>query len=218
MRLKDFDGIKFNEPMSAHTTFRAGGPADMFLEPKSEEELLAVLAAARDEGVDVVVIGNGSNMLVRDGGVRALVIRLGKKMSEISVDGCFITAECGALMSAVAAAALAAELGGFEFASGIPGSIGGGLYMNAGAYGGELSDAVVSARYVKDGEILTIDKQDMRLGYRKSIFSQDGGVITSVKLGLLPDSRENILAKMNDFKQRRCDKQPLEYASAGRCV
>ena len=90
--------------------------------------------------------------------------------------------------------------------------------MNAGAYGGELSDAVVSARYVKDGEILTIDKQDMRLGYRKSIFSQDGGVITSVKLGLLPDSRENILAKMNDFKQRRCDKQPLEYASAGRCV
>lgn len=215
MRLKNFDGIKFNEPMSLHTTFRAGGPADMFFEPENEEELSAVLAAAKDEGIDAVVIGNGSNLLVRDGGIRGIVVHLGKKMSKICTDGCFITAESGAQMSAVAAAALEAELGGLEFASGIPGSIGGGLYMNAGAYGGELSDVAVSARYIQDGEILTIEKKDMKLGYRRSIFAQEGGIITSVRLCLAPDKRENILAKMQDFKQRRCDKQPLEFASAG---
>ena len=143
------------------------------------------------------------------------MVHIGKKMSKITVDAEFITAEAGALLSAVAAAALGAELGGLEFASGIPGSIGGGLYMNAGAYGGELSDVVVSARYVKDGRVLTINKEDMQLGYRKSVFEENGGIITSVTLKLKKGRREEILAKMNDYKNRRAEKQPIEFASAG---
>lgn len=215
MRLEDFNGIKFNEPMSKHTTFRAGGAADMFFEPENEQELVSVIEAAEKEGVGAIVVGNGSNLLVRDAGVRGIVIHLGKKMSQISISSCYLTAGGGTLMSAAAGAALDAELGGMEFASGIPGSIGGGLYMNAGAYGGELADIVDSARYIKDGKILTINKKDMELGYRRSIFAVNGGIITSVTLRLFPDSRENIQSKMNDFKKRRTEKQPLEFASAG---
>ena len=215
MKLSELKNIKFNEPMSRHTTFRAGGAADMFIEPESEGELLAALSAAKEENCPVTVIGNGSNILVRDGGVRGLVIHIGNKMSKINVSGSVICAEAGANMSKIAAAALGEELGGFEFASGIPGSIGGGLYMNAGAYGGELKDVVLSARYIKDGHIAEIEKEDMQLGYRRSIFSQTGGIITSVCIRLEKSSRKAICAKMNDYKKRRTDKQPLEFASAG---
>lgn len=215
MKLTDFSGIKYNEPMSVHTTFRAGGPADMLFEPETAEELLAVLEAAKAENVPVTIIGNGSNLLVRDGGVRGLVVKLAKKFSKVETNGEYITAHSGALMSAVANAALQSELGGLEFASGIPGTIGGGLYMNAGAYGGELSQVVESAEYVADGMIKTITKDNMSLGYRHSIFAENGGIITSVRMKLYKDSRENILEKMTDFKQRRIEKQPLEFPSAG---
>lgn len=215
MKLSDFDAIRYNEKMRAHTTFRAGGAADMFFEPASAEELARVLTAARAENVPVTVIGNGSNLLVRDGGIRGIVVRLGKKFSKVEVNGTTVTAEGGALMSAVAAAALAADLGGFEFASGIPGTIGGGLYMNAGAYGGELADVVTAAEYYDGEKIVYIEKKDMKLGYRHSIFEENGGIITKVWLELEKDSRENILAKMEDFKRRRVEKQPIELASAG---
>ena len=213
--LSKFDGIRYNEPMSLHTTFRAGGTADLFYEPSNTEGLKAVLALARDEDIPVTVIGNGSNMLVLDGGIRGLVIKLGKGFSDIVTDGEYITAESGALMSQVAMTALNAELAGFEFGQGIPGSIGGGLYMNAGAYGGEIKDVIHSAQYLKDGEIHTINADSMELSYRKSIFMRLGGIITSVKLKLDKGNREEILAKINDFKFRRTSKQPLEFASAG---
>lgn len=215
MKLTDFSGIKYNEPMSVHTTFRAGGPADMLFEPETAEELLKVLEAAKAENVPVTVIGNGSNLLVRDGGVRGLVVKLAKKFSKVETNGEYITAQSGALMSAVANAALQSELGGLEFASGIPGTIGGGLYMNAGAYGGELSQVVEAAEYVADDMIKTITKDNMNLGYRHSIFGENGGIITAVRMKLYKDSRENILEKMTDFKQRRIEKQPLEFPSAG---
>ncbi|MBS7297790.1 MAG: UDP-N-acetylmuramate dehydrogenase [Eubacteriales bacterium] len=213
--LSNFEGIKHNEPMNLHTTFRTGGVADLFYEPHDNDSLKAVLAEAKNENVPVTVIGNGSNLLVLDGGIRGLVIKLGKKFSASETDGEFVVAQSGALMSQVAMLAYNAGLGGFEFAQGIPGSVGGGLYMNAGAYGGEMKDVIQSAEYLKDGMIYTINAGDMKLSYRKSIFMENGGVITSVRLKLYRDNKEEILAKINDFKCRRVSKQPLEFASAG---
>lgn len=215
IKLKDLNGIRYNEPMSEHTTFRCGGCADMFFEPSSEEELKSAYLTAKNEGVPVTVIGNGSNLLVRDGGIRGLVIRLGKKFSNITVKDNIIEAECGALMSAIANKALMYELEGFEFAQGIPGSIGGGLYMNAGAYGGELSHVVESAEYFKDGEFFSIKNKDMKLGYRESIFMENGGIVTKVIIALKKGNKENIMSLQEDLKKRRSDKQPLEFASAG---
>lgn len=215
MKLNELTGLKLNEPMSAHTTFRIGGPADMLYEPQDNEELLAALECAKAENVPVTVIGNGSNLLVSDKGIRGLVIKIGKKFSGISKDGEYVTVKSGTKMSQFGMFALENELGGAEFAHGIPGSVGGGIYMNAGAYGGELKDIIVSAEYVKDGKLCRIDKDDMQLGYRKSIFQSLDAVITSVTFKLKPDTRENILSRMNDFKSRRQEKQPLEYPSAG---
>lgn len=215
MKLKDLSGIKFNEPMNAHTSFRIGGPADMLYEPETAEELITALDCAKAEDVPVTVIGNGSNLLVSDSGIRGLVIKIGKKFSGIKKDGEYITVKSGTLMSQMAVFALEHQLGGAEFAHGIPGTVGGGICMNAGAYGGELKDIVVSAEYVKDGEICKVEKDEMGLGYRKSIFQSGGAVVTSVTFKLQTDTRENILSKMNDFKSRRQEKQPLEYPSAG---
>lgn len=214
MALNDFN-LKYNEPMSLHTTFRTGGTADMFFEPSSAEELAAVIAAARAEGIPTMIIGNGSNLLVRDGGIRGLVIKLGRRMSEISVSGDTLDAQGGALMSAVAAAAMSAGLGGFEFASGIPGSIGGGLYMNAGAYGGEIADVVTEAEYIADDMVKIIKKKDMQLAYRSSIFEKQGGIITRVTLRLHQSDKQAIADKTADLRKRRIEKQPLEFASAG---
>lgn len=213
--LSNFKGMEFDVPMSLHTTFRVGGAADFFYEPQDTESLKAVLEMARNENIPVTVIGNGSNLLVLDGGIRGLVVKLGKKFSRIDVDGVNITAESGALMSQVAMRAYDAGLGGLEFAQGIPGTIGGGLYMNAGAYGGELKDVVVEAEYIDGDEIKTISKEDMMLGYRKSIFSRNNFVITSVRMKLYEDNKETIFAKITDLKNRRVEKQPLEFASAG---
>lgn len=214
MALNDFN-LKYNEPMSLHTTFRTGGTSDMFFEPSSAEELAAVIAAARAEDVPTMIIGNGSNLLVRDGGIRGLVIKLGRRMSEISVSGDTLDAQGGALMSAVAAAAMSAGLGGFEFASGIPGSIGGGLYMNAGAYGGEIADVVTEAEYIADDMVKIIKKKDMQLAYRSSIFEKQGGIITRVTLRLYQSDKQVIADKTADLRKRRIEKQPLEFASAG---
>lgn len=215
MKLKDLSGLKFNEPMSANTTFRVGGPADMFYEPENTEQLITALECARKENIRVTVIGNGSNLLVLDGGIRGLVIKIGRKFSGITKDGNFITVGSGTLMSQMGTFALENRLGGAEFAHGIPGSVGGGIYMNAGAYGGELKDIIVSAEYVKDGRLCKAERDEMQLGYRKSIFQSLDAVITSVTFKLYPDTRENILQKMNDFKSRRQEKQPLEFPSAG---
>ncbi len=215
MSIKDICGIKLNEPMKKHTTFRVGGSADYFYEPKTYEDIKNALNMAKKENIPVTIIGNGSNLLVKDGGIRGLVIKLYENFSEIKVDGEYIKALSGAKMPQIGNAALKEGLSGFEFASGIPGTIGGGLMMNAGAYGGELSDIVVSAEYLENGEIKTYTKDEMCLGYRKSIFSGKDGVILSVTLKLSYGDREEIKAKMDDLKERRVTKQPLEFASAG---
>lgn len=205
-----------NEPMSKHTTFRIGGAADMYVSADSAEQVAALAGAAKETGTPLTVIGNGSNMLVGDGGIRGLVIEIGAGMSDISVNGSVITAGAGALLSRVAAEAAKASLSGLEPVSGIPGTLGGGLYMNAGAYGGELKNVVRSVTYTgADGDIKTIDNAACCFGYRKSIFSDGGMYIVSAELELTPGNEEDIRAAMADYNKRRSDKQPLSYPSAG---
>ena len=204
-----------NETMSRHTTFRAGGPADLMYIPENEEQILQALAAAKEAGIEACVVGNGSNLIVRDGGIRGLVILLGEAFSKISVEGCRIEAQAGAMLARVSAAAQEAGLSGLEFANGIPGTLGGGCMMNAGAYGGELSDVFVCARVLLDGVVRTLDKADMGMAYRTSYPLRHGGIVLSACFELRHDDPAAILARMKDFNQRRRDKQPLNYPSAG---
>ena len=204
-----------NEPMSRHTTFRVGGPADVLFLPEGEEQLMGALAAAKAAGVDTVVIGNGSNLVVRDGGIRGLVIALGEGMAAIARTGNTITAWAGASLARVSAYAQASGLSGLEFASGIPGTLGGGCAMNAGAYGGQLSDVLVDARVLLDGEIRTLTLEEMQMGYRTSLPLREGGIVVSARFELTPDDPEAIGERMRDLNARRRDKQPLNFPSAG---
>jgi len=204
-----------DEPMSAHTTFRVGGPADWMYFPASEEQLLTALKAARECDMPVLVMGNGSNMIVRDGGIRGLVIVLGERLAEISIDGNVLTAQAGASMAKVASAAQVASLSGLEFISGIPGTLGGGCAMNAGAYGGQLSDVLVDARVLLNGEIRTLTRDEMRMGYRTTLPLREGGIVLSARFELTPYDGGEILARMKDLNARRRDKQPLNFPSAG---
>ena len=209
------DQILLNEPMSRHTTFRVGGSADVMFMPESGEQVARALAAARDAGAAAYVIGNGSNLIVRDGGVRGLVIALGEGMSAVSREGNVVTARAGASLARVAAFAQAEGLSGLEFASGIPGTLGGGCAMNAGAYGGQLSDVLIDAEVLLNGELRTLTRDDMDMGYRTTMPLREGGVVLSARFGLKPDDPEAIAARMRELNARRRDKQPLNYPSAG---
>ena len=211
-------GVKENEAMSGHTTFKVGGPADIFLDPAGEEELQAAVSILKEAGLPFVVLGNGSNVLIRDGGIRGAVICLGRGFDRISVEEekGLVSAGAGALMSSVARAAADHSLTGLEFASGIPGSLGGGVFMNAGAYGGELSQAVVSVRaLMPDGKIASFGAESLDMSYRHSIFSDNGGIILSADLQLKSGDPELIKETMKDLNRRRTEKQPLNYPSAG---
>ena len=207
--------ILLNEPMSRHTTFRVGGPADVLLLADSGEQVRRALAAAADAGAPALVVGNGSNLLVRDGGLRGLVILLGEAFSEIERAGNVVIAQAGASLARVAAFAQANALSGLEFASGIPGTLGGGCAMNAGAYGGQLSDVLLDAQVLLGGEVRTLTREDMQMGYRTTLPLREGGVVLSARFGLTPDDPETILARMKDLNARRRDKQPLNFPSAG---
>lgn len=209
------DQLLLNEPMSRHTTFRVGGPADLMYFPSSSEQLVSALRLAKEEGVPAMVMGNGSNMIVRDGGIRGLVIVLGERFAQVSVDGEILTAQAGASMAKVSSAAQAAALAGLEFASGIPGSLGGGCAMNAGAYGGQLSDVLVDAQVYLNGEIRTMTKDELQMGYRTTLPLREGGVVLSARFKLMPDDGEAIMERMRDLNARRRDKQPLNFPSAG---
>ncbi|MBQ9040302.1 MAG: UDP-N-acetylmuramate dehydrogenase [Clostridia bacterium] len=204
-----------NEPMSRHTTFRVGGPADVLFLPESEEQLLQALSIAREAGVPCVVIGNGSNLVVKDGGIRGLVIALGEGMAAIARAGETLTAWAGASLARVSAYAQASGLSGLEFASGIPGTLGGGCAMNAGAYGCQLSDVLVDARVLLDGVVRTLTVEEMQMGYRTSLPLRRGGIVISARFALTPDDPEAIAARMRELNARRRDKQPLNYPSAG---
>ena len=210
------DNVKLYEPMKKHTTFRIGGPADYYLCPHSTEELQKILQICTENKIDFFILGNGSNLLVSDKGYRGAVIQLWKNFSDIMVKGTVITVKAGALLSKVAAEALEASLTGMEFASGIPGTIGGAVMMNAGAYGGEMKDIIKEVTVLtKKGEILTLSKEEMKFGYRTSVVKEKGYVVISVALQLKKGDKEEIRKVMDDLKERRVTKQPLDMPSAG---
>ena len=209
------DRLFENEPMSKHTTFRVGGPADLMFYPESREEVIAAIDAAKAENVPVYVIGNGSNLLVRDGGIRGLVIVLGDEFARVCVDGDRIYAEAGVRLSKIAAIAQENGLTGLEFAGGIPGTLGGGCMMNAGAYGGQLSDVLVSCQVLLDGELRSYTLEEMEMGYRTTMPLRKGGVVFSAEFKLTKDDPAAIAERMRDLAARRRDKQPLQLPSAG---
>ena len=202
-----------NEPLARHTTFRVGGPADVLFLPESAEELQRAMELAREAGEDCLVIGNGSNLLVRDGGVRGLVIKLAGPMSGVSVEGTAIRAQAGASLSQVSRAALQASLTGLEFASGIPGSLGGALAMNAGAY--ELSQVVREAMVLMDGRVQTLSREKLAMGYRTTRVLREGGIVLSAVLDLKEGDASQIAETMDELNRRRREKQPLSFPSAG---
>ena len=204
-----------NEPMSRHTTFRVGGPAEMMFFPSCAQELVEALNLAREAGVETHVVGNGSNLLVKDAGIKGLTIVLGEHFSQVRVEGTNIHAQAGVLLSKVASAAQEAGLSGLEFASGIPGTLGGGCAMNAGAYGGQMSDVLVSAEVLLDGEVKTLSLEEMQMGYRTTMPLHEGGIVLSATFQLRADDKEEISARMRDLNARRRDKQPLNMPSAG---
>jgi len=211
-------GMKYslNEPLNSHTSMKIGGACDILVQPDSEEALAQTAAVCKAEDVPFFVLGKGSNVLVSDEGYRGCVILLSREFSAVDVKGGEITAQAGASLKSVCMAALENELTGLEFAYGIPGSVGGALYMNAGAYGGEMKDVVKSCRYIDENGILCeMRAEDMQLSYRHSFFSGKRCVITSVTMELKKGDKTEIKAKMDDLMGRRKDKQPLEFPSCG---
>ncbi len=207
--------VKQNECMKNHTSFKIGGECDYFVIPKNPEQLKAVIKKANELKMPYFILGKGSNLLVSDSGIEGVVISL-SGFADISVNGDEITAGAGVSVALLCTTAFENGLSGLEFAYGIPGSVGGGLYMNAGAYGGEFSDTVIKAEYLtNDGEIKVISINDMALGYRTSVFKTNGGVILSATFRLKKGDKAEIKAQMDDFLNRRKTKQPLEYPSAG---
>lgn len=210
------ENVFTKEPMSRHTTFRAGGPADFFVTPEKEGQVRKTLFLLKEAGVPCYIMGNGSNLLVGDGGYRGVILQICKKMNRIRIQDTVIQAQAGALLSKIAAEAQAKGLTGFEFASGIPGSLGGAVMMNAGAYGGEMKQVLTQAQVLNaSGEIEDVLAEEMELGYRSSVFSRNGGVILSASIQLEPGDPPAIQSRMEELKFLRTSKQPLEYPSAG---
>lgn len=216
----DYSRIREQEPMKAHTTFRIGGPADYFVDVKDTEELMALLSLCREDGMPWHILGNGSNLLVADRGVKGVVIRLSGEFEgyEICREGPEgqLSAGAGIRLAKLAKAAAGAGLSGLAFAGGIPGTLGGALVMNAGAYGGEMKDYVRSVTVADpDGSIIELDAQDMKFGYRSSILQNKGYIALRAQFALSPGEPEELLAQIEDLNRKRKEKQPLEYPSAG---
>lgn len=209
------DAILVNEPMSKHTTFRIGGNADVFVSPEVSQ-VSALIALAKEYEVPVTVIGNGSNLLVGDKGIRGLVLSFGKEAEAIHLEGNRMTVAAGTILAKAAAEAAKNSLTGLEFAAGIPGSFGGAIVMNAGAYGGEMKDVVISAKVLTPtGEIKELSNEELELSYRHSCIPEKDYIVLEATLELEPGEESAIREKMADFKNRRVEKQPLEYPSAG---
>lgn len=208
--------VRLSEPMKKHTTFRIGGEADYFVMPRTKEEVKQTVAVCREEQAPYSIVGNGSNLLVSDAGYRGVVIQIFKEMSRAEAEGTRIRAQAGASLAKIAGIALEAGLCGFEFAAGIPGTLGGACVMNAGAYGGEMKDVLVNVTVLdEEGRIITIDKEHLELGYRTSVIAKKGYVVLEAELELQEGNREEIRALMDELKDKRTSKQPLEYPSAG---
>ena len=215
---QEFDAARLfaDAPMRFHTTFRIGGPADLLFYPQNTEEVQKIIRMANEYGEAITLLGNGSNILVRDGGIRGLVIRFSHKMAAVVREGTDLIIGAGALLRDAAARAQEYGLSGLEFACGIPGSIGGAIFMNAGAYDDEMKSVVVSVKTVtRNGELHLYSAEDLDFGYRHSIFHGCNEAICETRLHLHEDDKALILARMEDLNQRRESKQPLSYPSAG---
>ena len=205
-----------NARMSEYTTLRLGGPADWLVTPRSVSELPLILQEARENGLPLTVIGHGSNLLVLDGGIRGVVLRMARGIRECRTEGCLLTADAGAMMSAAAAAAAAAGLGGLEFASGIPGTIGGGVLMNAGAYGGEICQVLQEASVLgPDGELRRMTAEELGFGYRKSALQGGSLIVCRAVFRLEKRDPGAVREKMAELNRQRAEKQPLDVPSAG---
>ena len=210
------ENVSQMEPMSEHTTFRIGGPADLYVVPDDVEEVADVIAACREEHVPYFVLGCGSDLLVSDDGYRGVIVALADGLTNVSVDGEEMTCQAGVTLKE--ASEMACELGltGLEFACGIPGSVGGACFMNAGAYGGCMADALKEVRVLlPDGSVVDVPAGELNLGYRKSRIADEGWVVLSATFGLNPGDPEKIRATMDDLTHQREEKQPLELPSAG---
>ncbi len=204
------------EPMKNHTTFRIGGPADALALPKTPEEVAEVVRFCHEHAQSYYVLGNGSNLLVSDEGYRGLVLQLYRNFNDIQVNGETITVQSGAMLAAVARTAYQTGLTGLEFASGIPGTIGGAVVMNAGAYGGEMKNVLKEVTVLtKEGEVLVIPAKALELGYRTSVIPKNGWIVLGAVLQLKKGDQEHILARMEELKEQRITKQPLDLPSAG---
>ncbi|KEH98911.1 UDP-N-acetylmuramate dehydrogenase [Clostridium botulinum] len=211
----DKEEIKNNVLMKSYTSFRVGGPADVFVTPNSYEKIRDVIKICKQYNVPYFILGNGSNLLVRDGGIRGVVINF-TKLNKILVEETKVIAESGAVLSMVSNAALKNDLTGLEFAHGIPGSVGGAVAMNAGAYNGEICQVIESATIIdSDGEIREISKEEMDLSYRNSLILKNGYIVLKATFKLQRGEYDSIKARMDDLMRRRKEKQPLEYPSAG---
>lgn len=204
-----------NEPMSAHTTFRVGGAVDVFVSP-SIDELITGIELCKKMKIPYLVIGNGSNLLVKDGGMEGVIFSLGKRASKVTVEGNKITAQAGAMLSLVANSACDNSLTGMEYEAQIPGTVGGAVVMNAGAYGGEIKDIITEVKVLlDDGNVVMWSKDDLQLSYRHSRLMDENVIVLEATFELADGEQSEILAKMEDFKQQRVSKQPLDLPSAG---
>ncbi len=209
------ENVTENEPMSKHTTFRIGGVADIFVTPQSTEDIENIIRVAEETNTPYYIIGNGSNLLVKDEGIRGIVVQIYKKYSDIFVNDDEIVVQSGALLSAVAKKAMENSLTGFEFASGIPGTIGGGVCMNAGAYGGEIKDVLISCKVLKDGKVIELNNEQAGFEYRNSRIMNEKMIVLEAVLKLKKGNRDEISAKMKELNSQRNMKQPVELPSAG---
>lgn len=211
----DIEDIKIDEPMKEHTSFKVGGPVDILLTPKDFNQVVAAVKFCKKENIPYYIMGNGSNLLVKDGGIRGVMIKL-VKLNKIQVKENKIITESGASLKDISTTALENCLTGFEFACGIPGSVGGAVTMNAGAYNGEISNVIESAKVIcNNGEIVVLNMEEMELGYRMSSILKNGYTILEVTFNLEKGDKESIMNRIEDLSRRRNEKQPLEYASAG---
>ena len=211
-------GIPFreNEPLAAHCTFKIGGPAQLFVQQQTEQQLCSAAALCKEQAVRYYLLGNGSNILFADEGFAGVVLDISALGSDIAVEGNMLTAGAGVRLVALCRAALEHGLSGLEFAYGIPGTVGGAVYMNAGAYGGEMKDVLTVVRYLTaEGEVVQASAAELDLSYRHSIFEENGGCILSAQFALQPGNAADIRAKMDELMAKRVDKQPLDKPSAG---
>ena len=211
-------GIPFreNEPLAAHCTFKIGGPAQLFVQPQTEQQLCSAAALCKEQAVRYYLLGNGSNILFADEGFAGVVIDISALGSDIAVEGNMLTAGAGVRLVALCRAALEHGLSGLEFAYGIPGTVGGAVYMNAGAYGGEMKNVLTVVRYLTaEGKVVQASAAELDLSYRHSIFEENGGCILSAQFALQPGNAADIRAKMDELMAKRVDKQPLDKPSAG---